>query len=58
MNGAIVPFAPNVFDRDDIDDQFGLLLIEELGSRVGSLPPPVWLPRCRLRDNKRKGRNP
>ena len=36
--------AQNVIDRDDVDDRLWLRLIEELGSRVGHLPPPVRLP--------------
>ena len=34
----------NISDRDDVDDRPGLWLIEELGSRVCDLPPPVRLP--------------
>ena len=34
----------NIPDRDDVDDWPGLWLIEELGSRVCDLPPPVRLP--------------
>ena len=36
--------AQNIPDRDDVDDWPGLWLIEELGSRVCDLPPPVRLP--------------
>ena len=36
--------AQNIPDRDDVDDWTGLWLIEELGSRVCDLPPPVRLP--------------
>jgi hypothetical protein len=34
----------NVLDRDKIDYRLWLGLIEELGSGVGDLPPPIWLP--------------
>ena len=36
--------AQDVMDRDNVDDRFRLRLIEELGSSVGNLPPPVRLP--------------
>ena len=36
--------AQNVVDRDNVDDRLWLLLIEELGSSVGHLPPPDLLP--------------
>ena len=36
--------AQNVTDRYNVDDRLRLWLIEELGSRVGHLSPPVRLP--------------
>ena len=36
--------AQDVMDRDNVDDRFRLRLIEELGSSVGNLPPPVRQP--------------
>jgi hypothetical protein len=33
----------NVLDMINIDDRIWSGLIEELGSGVGSLPPPIWL---------------
>ena len=45
--------AQNVMDRDNVDNRVWLRLIQELGSRVGNLPPPVrqppagWSEACR-----------
>ena len=36
--------AQNVMGRDNVDNRVWLRLIEELGSRVGNLPPPVRQP--------------
>ena len=36
--------AQNVMDRDNVDNWIWLRLIEELGSRVGNLQPPVRQP--------------
>ena len=35
--------AQNVLDRYNVNDRLRLLLIKQLGARVGDLPPPVRL---------------
>ena len=42
--GDLGQSAQNVMDRDNVDNRIWLQLIEELGSRVGNLPPPVQQP--------------